>query len=283
MTVIIEKSKKHRKSNWALMRFISKISLGKFKIPQEVLANRYRMYAARYHRMVSDSVASKLNYTVAYGPFKGMKIDSQPYWAPSDLGIKCFGMYELEIQDLLIKLQKERHRSTFIDLGGADGYFAIGVLVNRLFDKCIVYEMDAKGREKLGHNSSVNGVRDRIIIKGEANIDTLSEALANNQEDFILLCDIEGAEYSLFTEDLLFRLRNNHLIIEMHEPYYYGQEKADQLFERAIKHFKVDIILSGGRDFSLIEEAHLLSDIERALLMSEGRGPIGTWWHLSPL
>ena len=43
------------------------------------------------------------------------------------MGCKLPGLYEEEVQN--IKNYSRKGRNTFCDIGGADGYFAVGVLV----------------------------------------------------------------------------------------------------------------------------------------------------------
>ena len=62
-----------------------------------------------------------------------------------------------------------------------------------------------------------------------------------------------------------------------------GEEALAQLRERLSQHFSLEVVQTAARDLSIYPELQLLSDTERWLLCSEGRGQLMQWWVLSPL
>ena len=95
-----------------------------------------------------------------------------------------------------------------------------------------------------------------------------------------ILCDIEGGEFDFFTEEILKKIRNSNIIIEIHENNKKNLEI--ELLERSKKFFNVSTIIDNNKNFENISELHTLNDIDRNLLSSEGRSYIGKWWLLSP-
>ena len=89
---------------------------------------------------------------------KGMIINEDQFWGQGDRSSKILGLYEKEIQDLIVSIQKDKNYSTFVDIGGADGFFAIGSLVNNLFEKCEVFEISKKGR------NSIQKIQNKIMF-----------------------------------------------------------------------------------------------------------------------
>ena len=76
------------------------------------------------------------NATVAYGPFKGLKFSSDAWWGRERASM-ILGLYEQEVLESLTNIPKKY--KSFIDLGAADGYYGIGVLVNNLFENSICF------------------------------------------------------------------------------------------------------------------------------------------------
>ena len=52
------------------------------------------------------------------------------------------GLYEQQIQELLVQVRYGRGKHILFDVGGADGFFAVGSLVNTLFDYVHVFEKE---------------------------------------------------------------------------------------------------------------------------------------------
>lgn len=67
---------------------------------------------------------------VQAGPFKGLYLPKHLAWGASARAALLLGIYEQDIQAFLPALSQRY--STFIDIGAADGYYTVGVLVNHL-------------------------------------------------------------------------------------------------------------------------------------------------------
>jgi len=248
---------------------------------------RYRRHIKRYKRMICRKVAQSLDYRVSYGPFSGMSLPHRSYWG-DDAACMVLGVYEKEVQDALVIIQNQRRRKLLINLGGGDGYYAIGSLVNNLFDRCIVFEVVDKGREQIALTAKINGIcSERLTIMEEANKATLMEVvahLANDgmpMDDIVLLSDVEGAEFEIFDLEVLETMSKIHMIIEIHEFIDPGKGRQ-RLLKNVSNYFEIEKLRTGGRDLSSYKEVEHLPDIDRALLISEGRPCLMEWWHLIP-
>ncbi len=58
--------------------------------------------------------------------------------------------------------------NTLIDLGAADGYYAIGAVFSGLFEQSVCYEIEAEGQKQIKKNAIANNVLDFVKIRGEA-------------------------------------------------------------------------------------------------------------------
>lgn len=104
-----------------------------------------------------DAVVARHGHVVAYGPFKGMHLPEEPAWGFYDLTPKILGTYEEKIQNKIEELL-DSHRIPFIDVGAADGYFAIGVSRLKETQRTIAYESCPRTRASLLEQARRNGV-----------------------------------------------------------------------------------------------------------------------------
>ena len=74
----------------------------------------------------------RYNYKIAYGPFKGMKLFENVWWSKNDRITQTLGIYEEHVVDKIISFSKEGSKR-FIDIGAADGYFAIGMAFSKIY------------------------------------------------------------------------------------------------------------------------------------------------------
>ena len=211
------------------------------------------------------------------GPFKGMVISKDQFWGPGDKASKILGLYEKEIQDLINQIQEKNNFPTFIDIGGADGFFAVGSVKNNLFKNCEVFEISKRGRQSIEEIAIKNNVADLISIKSEANEKTLSSI--ENINNSVILCDIEGGEYDLFSENLIKNMHPSNVIIEIHKNPDISLNEFEDKFKNL---FSINKITQGPRSLKGFGELKNFNDNNRSLLASEGRSYIQEWWHLSP-
>jgi hypothetical protein len=241
----------------------------------------HKKHMKRRRREIAQEIANALSYKVAHGPFAGMSILREQFWG-CDQATKCLGLYEQQTLKRLQSAAESRNRKTFIDIGGADGYFAVGCLVSGMFERAIVFEMDARGRENIKRAAEANGVLERLEIHKEATPDSLKQVVSRIEpENCMFLVDIEGAEFGLFTPKLLNDLSKSELIIELHD-FEPGRQKTKRYLESITSH-AIEVFRSGPRDPRAFAELDHLDDNDCWLLMTEGRGGAMDWAHLKPL
>lgn len=269
LKILINKVKK-RDFKWLILEVLSKITLKKLELRIDKVVEKKRI-------ILSSKISKMYNNTVQQGPFKGMVINEDQFWGQGDRSSKILGLYEKEIQDLIVSIQKDKNYSTFVDIGGADGFFAIGSLVNNLFEKCEVFEISKRGRISIQKNSKQNNVYDSIKIHDKASKRSLIKI--DNINNSLILCDIEGGEYELFDEKLINEIHPSDIIIEIHK----DKENSLVNFEkRFTKSYSLTKITQEPRSLKNFKELENINDNNRALITSEGRSYVQEWWHLSP-
>lgn len=265
-----------------MIEFTKKISrayntggVGNVVIRTLVRLGLYEPEILQARRKANELVRRIHSETVAYGPFSGVKLSSESWWGQLIYSSRILGTYGSQAANKISLLS--RPQGQLINIGSADGFFAIGVLKAGWFDEAVCFEISEQGQKFTAQNAKINGLEDKITILGEVDADVLT-ALSQIRDDILILCDIEGGEFTLFDDALLSALRANALIIELH-PHLVenGTEVRDEFVEKAGKYFDVEVIKQAPLPVGAFDELAILTDNERMLAFSEGRGGAGGW------
>ena len=238
----------------------------------------YYKFTKKYWSILSYEHAKKHNFIVQYGIFKNLKMNHDISWGRGDIASKIYGFYENKIQQKL----KDINNPILIDIGAADGFFAIGSLKSKICEFCYAFEETKTSRENLSKTAKINNVQNKLSIIGKVTKDNFFTLLPSkiNFSEVTILCDIEGGEFDFFSDEILATIRCSNIIIEIHKNH--NKNLEIDLLERVKKYFDVSIIIDNDKNFESVSELHALNDIDRNLICSEGRSYIGKWWHLSP-
>lgn len=232
--------------------------------------------------MISNTVWDFHKQKVSYGPFSGLKLTQNSHWGKYDKGTMCLGLYEQEVLNDLTRHSNEFE--VFIDLGAADGYYGIGVLVGEIFKKSYCFELTEAGQSVIEINAKLNDVADRLVIKGAANKKFYTEIPQSDLKKSVLFVDVEGAEFEIFDEDTFAAFNESVIYIELHDWFYPdGDSKLKKLKDDCNKTHKITEIKMGARDLSSYHVLSSLNDTDRWILCSEGRARLMTWLRLDPI
>lgn len=246
----------------------------KYKYKQD-----YNIFQKRL--FLSNKLNKEFNGVIRYGPFKGFKFVDKSWWGPTDRANMLLGLYEQEVLKSLQTTPKKY--KTFIDLGAANGYYGIGVLVGGIFEKSYCYEISLDGQRTIEQNAKLNNVFDKVKIRGTANKDFYKDLDGNEIDQSVLFVDIEGGEFELFDKNIFKVFSQSIIYIELHDWFFVdGNEKLKKLEEDARNYFNIKKLTTTSRDLSVFEELNEMSDTDRWLICSEGRGRRMTWWKLEP-
>jgi hypothetical protein len=229
---------------------------------------------------LSHKLSQIFDYKVSYGVFKGMSIVPELTWNKADLGSMILGLYEKEV----IQVLEENPRSTLINLGAGDGYYAIGGVVSGLFQKSIAFEMNSISRKVIREGLRLNNVSDKVQVFeiAEKNFWKLLQLPKEKSDDWLILSDIEGGEFELFDSSAFEFFRCSIVIIEIHDWVFEGPEKLKKLINFSEKTHEVEELTTSSRDLSTIPEVATFSDNERWLICSEGRPKLMKWLVFYP-
>lgn len=147
------------------------------------------------------------------GPFKGLVYPSMKS-VGSSLYPKLIGSYEKELWPILNEI-KTNDYTDIIDIGCAEGYYAVGFA--RMFDNAIInaYDINVDARELCREMAVVNNVEDRVKIHANCSSEILQDFNFNGRG--LIICDCEGCEKNIFSQNNVHNLKNCDLIIETHD------------------------------------------------------------------
>lgn len=190
------------------------VPLGYF-ISQQIEAPK-RQQRENEERTRLECVLRKISpdQEVMHGPFKGMlypTLDS----VGSSLAPKIIGSYERELHPLIEQLCEDNY-DTVVDIGCAEGFYAVG-FARRLTESIVfAYDTDPRAQTLCRAMASANTVAERIHITGFCDQKTLIAATQKSQRALII-SDCEGYEKDLFNSNIADDLSKHDLLIETHD------------------------------------------------------------------
>jgi len=155
----------------------------------------------------------KTDKRVMNGPFRGMRYvdDSRG----SCYIAKLLGTYERELHEAVEDIIFA-HPSVIIDLGAAEGYYAVGMARRLEEARVIAFEMDDRARDALAEMAQLNGVFPRVEIRGKCEACDLAECVDGVLRP-IVICDVEGHERELLDPARVPALAGCTILVELHD------------------------------------------------------------------
>ena len=235
----------------------------------------------RYHRSTRllGALERIADGKVLAGPFAGMRyIDrsfGSAYWP------KLLGTYELELRATLATLLGGDF-ATVLVAGAAEGYYAVGMATRIPGARVVAWEASGEAREALGELARLNGVSERIEVRGICDFGGLREALAGSAPR-LLVADLDGGEAGLLDPAELPALRSAWIVAETHDCFVPGV--GELLAERFASSHRVEAVAARPRAASDAPPLPIASSLYGALaqLLSERRPPGNNWLVMTPL
>jgi hypothetical protein len=182
--------------------------------------------------------------TVLSGPFQGMVYIDETVWGP--ITPKWAGTYEIEIEDIIKKVLQTGY-DRFVNLGCAEGYYAVGIALKARDVEIYAFDVDPFSRRQVHRLAKLNRTSDRILVFGECTHDRLNKLISGKA---LVLADIEGDEAVLLDPDKVPKLKEADLLIEVHETgaSINGMTDEEKLTRRFAPSHMIDRRVSTGRE-----------------------------------
>lgn len=191
-------------------KYLKKVSPGFYLI----LASVNFFIKCRKHLRPSQNLIHRVIFKndeieVLGGPFKGMIYYNKTIWGT--ITSKWLGFYELEIQDVINEIITNKY-PLIVDIGAAEGYYAVGLARNLPESKIISFDTDPIGRYRQRQLAKLNNVTN-LDIKKYCSHEMLEDI---SDKNVVIICDIEGYEYDLLNPILCPSLSKVDLLVETH-------------------------------------------------------------------
>ena len=216
--------------------------------------------------------------TVLHGPFKGMKYPSLNAYG-SVIYPKILGSYEKELSGLIESLCQKPYTS-IIDIGCAEGYYAVGFSLRIPEAKVYAFDSSQQAQVLCEEMALANAVS--VKCAGTFHKETFNNM--NLDAKTLIICDCEGQEANIFDSDIAQKLIHCDLLIESHD--CVNIEMTHYLYKifsetHSITEIEsIDDTLKAYRcDYS---ELSSFSLHEKKAFLSEHRGHIMRWLYLEP-
>jgi hypothetical protein len=229
--------------------------------------------------MLFRAAARRTRRAVAAGPFAGMRLPSSDQFFPH-----LFGTYEQELHPVVESLRRSAP-DTLVNVGAAQGYYAVGLAMRLPNTRVVAFEADPDNRRALEAAARLNGVRERIDVRGWCGVAELRGALADGASRRLVIIDIEGGERELLDPSLIPGLARAELLVETHDELVPGC--ADAVRERFGRTHRISTINARPREAAEIPDVFTpvlrrLSPDERTRLVTERVSHAQVWLHLVP-
>ncbi len=228
-----------------------------------------RLLAKWRSRLIENTAANRGGHTIKHGPFTGMN-----YGVPASEGggaPRLMGVYETSLAPVIDDIVAG-DPALIIDVGCAEGYYAVG-LARRLPNATIwARDTDARARQKCRDLAEMNGVADRVEVGGTMTHADFDICLRHKS---VVVCDIEGAEIDLLQPTLARGLYAADILVECHPAV--GNDVAATIKDRfALTH---DIVQLDRKldDEGLPQWMQGSSDLDRLLALWEWRSTPTPW------
>lgn len=153
---------------------------------------------------------------VMSGPFKDMKVALSPVSNRNLLGY-LLGTQEIELWDVVERIIATNYK-TLVNVGVADGYYAIGFARRMPSLQVVGFEGLAYHHPLVKAAAKENGVAARIRLEGFCLPADLARELSDCASNkTLVLADIEGGEKDLLDPAVIPALRNADMLIETHD------------------------------------------------------------------
>jgi len=167
----------------------------------------------RHALSAAGMIRKRLGSKVLSGPFAGLSYIERSIG--SSYPPKLLGTYEKELWPALDQILRA-HYKTIIDIGAAEGYYAVGLAWRIPQCRVIAFEAQTDQHALFRDLAQRNNVDHRITLRGFCTPSALNESLSA-AERALIISDCEGFERDLLDPNQRPALQHCDLLVETHE------------------------------------------------------------------
>lgn len=223
---------------------------------------------------ISSEIFEQTQGEILYGPFAGMKLLKNNSWVgDGDIAPKILGYYEEELAPEIKRASCAGYDSV-INVGAAEGYYAVGMARMMPASKIYAFDIDEEAQAICREAGQVNEVGERLEIGGLCTPENLSELLDDSKRPYLVM-DIEGAEKELLCLEKVPALARTDFLVECHD--FMDGEITPTLQKRFSQTHDLEFVSQAGRNPNQIEGLRTYNELDRWLVVCEFR-PVAMHW-----
>jgi hypothetical protein len=231
--------------------------------------------AAREYRKIMTSAWIEMNGDqVQAGPFAGMRLTEESSWG-EDILPMLLGTYEAELHCAISELLLAGH-SLVINIGCAEGFYAIGFARSLPQARVVAFETKPRGQEICRKTAALNEIEQRVTVLGPCTTEILNTFLRADASALVF-SDCEGAELELLSPAEVPGLVNADLIVECHD--FIHTHLTELLIKRFEASHTVRCIYENGKLIDDFPQLGDMSSFDRAVATCEFRPPRMNWLY----
>jgi precorrin-6B methylase 2 len=219
---------------------------------------------------LSETYIARRGLCVQSGPFQGMQYVSEG--SGSTLLPKLAGSYEAELAPMLARAIEAGY-DRVIDIGCAEGYYAVGFAMRLPEATVLAYDTDPHARRLCRRLAGVNRVLDRVFVRGRCTPATLEKEISGRT---LVICDCEGYEAELLDPVKAPALTKADIVVEFHD--HAVADVSTTVATRFRQTHAVSLISTSERDPSSYPAVSFLPVEGQLLALSEFRHGLPQVW-----
>ena len=218
---------------------------------------------------LADEYVKRYGLRVRNGLFTGMNY--LPQATGSVFVPKLLGSYESELNEQISSLLR-RENNILVDIGCAEGYYAVGMALIQPNLTVYSFDTDARARLLCEAMARLNHVGERMVVGGNATPDELNRRCGKTT---LLICDVDGAETKVLDPQLVPALADTDMLVEFHD--YLNREITPTLKNRFEKTHDLTIVFSRDKNPLDYPELSYLNHMDQKKIIGEYRPAIQSW------
>lgn len=227
----------------------------------------------RFMRGINSYAFHSFGNKVYLGPFAGMEVpEMNPAWFDGNAGCKMTGSYEHELHEA-VEHAIWRKPGTVINVGCAEGFYAIGFARRLPGTKVIGIDLESKSLDLCEDYAKRNGVKVETICGFETAEELREVPVGPGHALYVFDC--EGAEKVLVDPMVVTALQRADLIVECHD--FMDDGLSGRIADRLEGTHRVEVVRPRLPDFSRFEFLRNFPTMSAALIVLEKRPPNSCW------
>jgi hypothetical protein len=186
------------------------------RLPEAVRAP-FRIVLVPHWYLAAFVVRAAARDRVVSGPLRGMRIRLSGLSGRHLLGY-ILGSQELELRSVICRIL-ERGYGTVLNIGAADGYYAVGLALQSPSTRVEAFEALPELHPVIAKSARLNGVSDRVAVRGACDAAALQASLQKAGAPALVVMDIEGGEVELLDPHSVPELLNTDILVETHDAF----------------------------------------------------------------